>query len=46
MVKTAHPRVYSTERTVMSEGSQLEDPYGSKSQTASEKTKSLCGERP
>jgi hypothetical protein len=45
MVMITHTRVYSAERTVVSEGSPMEDPYGSKSQTAS-KTQSLCGERP
>jgi hypothetical protein len=46
MVKTSQNLTYSTERTKVSEGSTMDDPYGSKSQTSSEKTQSLCGERP
>ena len=44
MVNEGSPLVYSTERAEASEGSPLDDPYGSKSQTSSEKTQSLCGQ--
>ena len=46
MAKITNTMVDSAERTIMSESSPLEDPYGSKSQTASKKTQSLCGQRP
>ena len=46
MAKITNTMVDSAERMKVGEGSLLEDPYGSKSQTASEKTQSLCGQRP
>jgi len=45
MVKTANAAAYPAGLTIVGEGPTLEDPYGSKSQTASEKTQSLCGKR-
>jgi hypothetical protein len=44
MVKKTHAAVYSAGLTIVGESSPLEDPYGSKSQTASKKAQSLCSQ--